>query len=165
MSDRPDRQTGRISDRATERGLRAELVASIRFGPGVRAFVFLALAFVGPAAALWAAGLRVADAKSQWIMTLGAVGGVAFWALRTSKFKLNTDGIARRRLGRFEMWLWSNLAAIEESGGSWTVRGPKGGVCFRFTRWTGNARHLADLISFAIDEARRQEPDGGEAQG
>ena len=139
------------------RGLRAELKTAIKFGPGPRAVTFLAVCFVVPVAILWALGYKTSQALPQWVMTICAVGGLVVWVLRSSKFKLNLDGIGRRRLGRFEMWRWNQLSAIRREGGWWIVEGEKG-EAFRFSGWTGDAPHLAELIEYAISAASSPEP-------
>ena len=144
------------SERAHQRGLRAELKTSIQFKPGGRAIAFLAVCFVVPAAILWTAGYKTSEALPQWVMTICAIGGLVVWALRSSKFKLNEDGIGGRRLGRFEMWRWNQLGAIRCEGGWWIVEGEKG-EAFRFSGWTGNAPHLAELIEYAISAAASRE--------
>lgn len=145
------------SERARERGLRAELKATIRFRPGGRAILFLAICFALPAAVLWVMGYKTSQALPQWVMTLCAIGGLLIWALKSARFKLGEDAIARRRLGRFEMWRWTQLSAIRREGDWWVVARDEG-EAFRFSGWTGDAQHLAELIEYAISASASPEP-------
>jgi len=134
----------------------ADYKAEPTFKPGARAVLVLVLFWTVPAAVLWAAGERVADASTQWIMTAGALVGVGLWAVKGTKFRLTPDMIVIRRLGKISMHRWETLGELRREEGPpllgprWTLLNRTGAPVAKFTPWTAHAEQLSHLIDHAI---------------
>ena len=130
------------------------------FKPGARAVLVLVLFWTLPAAVLWAGGQRIAEASTQWIMTIAALIGVGLWALKGAKFRLTPDMVVIRRLGKIAMHRWETLSELRRVSGTpllgprWIVLTRDGREAATFTRWTADADHLAALIGHAIGERK-----------
>jgi len=131
-----------------------------RFKPGARAVLVLVLFWTVPAAVLWALGWRIADAGTQWVMTIAALVGVGLWAWKGARYKVTPDMLVIRRLGRVAMHRWETLSGLREEparpllGPRWTLLHTDGRELSRLTRWTAEADRLAALIVNAIRERK-----------